>query len=808
MAQRVLENERVQEETRKLLLNGNNSKPGSQQQKIIIVPLDKEHHHHHHHHQHHRKRKSEKGAGSTGSSGSGSGTWKPSLDSLVVPRAASGAASLRSLRVPVSEEQHLVIPTSPSLASFAFGDSPNSNLLRPLSQVVSVRSLASIGMGSTDGKKMTIRKVPTSPSELLNIADPSMFLSEDEYSSSSSYSRSCSDSGMHYKPRPRKREHWATKLQFILACVGYSVGLGSLWRFPYLCYKSGGGVFLVPYFIMQLLCGVPLMYMELAIGQFTKRGPIGALSKLCPFFKGAGLSSVILSFFMSSYYSVIIAYSIYYFFTAFRSLPPWSHCGNKWNTPNCWSPDLMKLNNGSNPQPKFSQSPGEEFFNNKVLQLSSGIEAVGVLRWELVACLLAAWILVYFAVWKSVRSSGRVRYITATLPYLLIAIFFGYSLTLKGADLGLNYLFLPQWELLADAKVWIYAAAQTFNSIGIAFGSVISLASYNRYGNQIFRDTITVSVINTLASILVGAFAFVTIGNIAAEQNTSIDDVIADDPGLIFVVYPQALSKMPYSNFWAVLFFFTLLCIGLNSQFAIVEVVVTSVQDGFPNWIKRKLVCHEILALVVCTSSFAFGLIYVTQGGMYFLQLMDHFAASVTVLSIALIELVAVSWFYGANRLARDIVHMTGKRPGNFFTTCWWLVTPVFLLGVWTFSFLDYESPSYNNATYRYPFWAEYLGWLIAFIPLSCVPIIAIYTVIKMEGASWREKLANSFKPRLDPGSQMDYRDDHIHDNIKELSTLIECKIQPQIVIKSLPEEAEENEDNNSNKAKENIPIK
>lgn len=202
------------------------------------------------------------------------------------------------------------------------------------------------------------------------------------------------------------------------------------------------------------------------------------------------------------------------------------------------------------------------------------------------ACLVCAWILVYFAIWKSIKSSAKVRYVTATLPFVLIIIFLGRALTLEGAELGLRYFFQPKWELLGNANVWINAAAQNFNSLGIAFGSMISFASYNKYNNNFLHDTLAVSFVNAITSLLVGIFAFATLGNIALEQSTSVEDVISDGalmllgylivsenndfrisgPGLIFVVYPQALAKMPIGQMWAVLFFFMLLCLGLNSQ--------------------------------------------------------------------------------------------------------------------------------------------------------------------------------------------------------------------------------------------------
>ncbi len=128
------------------------------------------------------------------------------------------------------------------------------------------------------------------------------------------------------------------------------------------------------------------------------------------------------------------------------------------------------------------------------------------------------------------------------------------------------------------------------------------------------------------------------------------EKVIEDGPGLIFVVYPQVLAQMPSPQLWSVLFFFMLLCLGLNSQFAIVEVVVTSIADGFPNWIKMKLVYHELLVLIICIFAFFFGLPYIIQGGIYYFLLIDHYVATVAILFVAFFQIIAVSWFYGIDR--------------------------------------------------------------------------------------------------------------------------------------------------------------
>ncbi|CAG5089272.1 Similar to ine: Sodium- and chloride-dependent GABA transporter ine (Drosophila melanogaster) [Cotesia congregata] len=636
------------------------------------------HNHHHHHHSHHRDQNG------LHRENSAHGRFNRGVE---LYGGRHRYPSMRSLKSNATDEHHQQ-PTT-SWASMSFSDAtPSQSPARgaPFHESVSIRSLASIGLGSSDGRKLTIRRVPTSPSELLNMVQ-SPPLDDDMSTSDTDDYGTFDDLSDYHQP---KRPHWANKIQFVLACVGYSVGLGNVWRFPYLCYSSGGGVFLIPYFIILIVCGVPLLYMELAVGQFTRRGPIGALGQICPLFKGAGLSSVVISFLMSTYHNVIIAYAIYYFFTAFKHEHPWANCNNSWNTPACWHPEA----HGNRSKPNTSRTPSEEFFDKKVLQISAGIEEPGILRWEIVACLLTAWIIVYFSIWKSIKSS---------------------------------------------AQVWVNAAAQIFNSYGIAFGSMISFASYNKFHNNIFVDTLAVSLINGLSSLLVGIFAFAVIGNIAVEHNTTVNAVLTDGPGLVFVVYPQALAKMPASQLWAVLFFFMLVCLSLNSQFAVVEVVVTSIQDGFPNWVKKNLLCHEMLVLIICAVSFICGLPNVSQGGIYFFQLIDHYAASISIMFLAFFEVIAISWFYGVRRLCSNVSEMTGRVPSMYIQFCWLIAAPLLIMSVWVFSLIDYQSPTYGNGAYQYPWWAEAVGWGIASLSLICIPAFAVYVLIRAEGVTFTE---------------------------------------------------------------------
>ena len=136
---------------------------------------------------------------------------------------------------------------------------------------------------------------------------------------------------MENDPEPEERGTWSGKLEFLLSCLGYAVGLGNVWRFPYLCFKNGGGSFLVPYFIMLLVIGIPAFLMELHMGQYSAMGPTTVYSNLSPLFKGLGFANIFSQCFIGVYYNIIIAWTIHYLFASFTTDLPWQHCSNDYN---------------------------------------------------------------------------------------------------------------------------------------------------------------------------------------------------------------------------------------------------------------------------------------------------------------------------------------------------------------------------------------------------------------------------------------------------------------------------------------------
>ncbi|KAM4616802.1 sodium- and chloride-dependent GABA transporter 1 [Polymixia lowei] len=537
-----------------------------------------------------------------------------------------------------------------------------------------------------------------------------------------------------------KRPTWNRRLEFILASVGYAVGLGNVWRFPYLCYRSGGGAFMIPYLTMLFLCGIPLLFMEFAIGQYTRLGPVHALAKVCPLLKGVGVATVVISFVLCTYYNVIMTWALYYFFNSFYATLPWQSCNNSWNA-------IGNCSSGFPGNTSHLQSASQQFFDYRLLEKTNGIEEVGGLRWELFGLLLLSWAIVYLCIFKGIKSTGKVVYFTAIFPYFVLFALLINNVQLPGARNGIIYFLTPVWSKLFEVKVWVNAAAQVFNSVGIGFGSMVSMASYNKFNNNILRDTLIVALSNSATSILAGFVIFSAVGYMAHIHNLPVDNIATDGPGLVFVVYPEVFSTMPVSQLWAPLFFFMLLCLGLDSQFAMVEVAVTFIMDGFGPKVLRFLKRHELLVLCVCILCFLLGIPHIMKGGIYVFQLMDHYTAVVSLMFLAFFEVLAICWIFGLQRISIMIKRMLGKPPNIYFRLCWTVFSPLLVLSILISSIIQYTPARYGN--YTYPVWAEVLGWGISLVSIVWIPLGAIQEIYINKG-SFLQRIKTALTPTID----------------------------------------------------------
>ncbi|XP_039468322.1 sodium- and chloride-dependent GABA transporter 2-like [Oreochromis aureus] len=544
-----------------------------------------------------------------------------------------------------------------------------------------------------------------------------------------------------------ERGKWGSKKEFILSVAGAIIGLGNVWRFPYLCYKNGGGAFLIPYVLFLVTCGIPLFVLETALGQYTSQGGIMCWRKVCPLFEGMGYTSQMIIFYGSISYIVILAWAFLYLFSSFSGELPWATCNNTWNTNRCV--EINNYNTTANwTSPVNASSSVVEFWQRRVLNISSGIENLGSIQWDLSLCHLLAWVICYFCVWKGVRSTGKAAYFTATFPFVLLAMLFVRGLTLPGAFHGIKYYLYPNPERLADPLVWMDAGTQIFYSYAICLGCLTTLGSYNKYNNNCYRDSFYLCLLNSATSFMSGFAIFSVLGYMSQKQGVDIATVAESGPGLVFIVYPQAVTLLPWPQVWSVCFFAMIILLGIDGQFAGLESIMTSLTDVFPSHL-RKGYHRELYLMLICVLCYLFGLLLVSQAGAYILQIFDHYVCSgPTLLLMAIFQSVTIGWIYGADRFYTNIEDMIGYRPLSLIKYCWLYVTPLICSGTLIFLLLKYTPLKFNN-TYVYPWWAYCIGWFLALSSLSMIPVTMIYKLAKGRGTLW-QRLKTSSRPASD----------------------------------------------------------
>ncbi|XP_019748226.1 LOW QUALITY PROTEIN: sodium- and chloride-dependent GABA transporter 2-like [Hippocampus comes] len=467
-----------------------------------------------------------------------------------------------------------------------------------------------------------------------------------------------------------ERGRWSSKVEFLLAVAGNIVGLGNVWRFPYLCYKNGGGAFLVPYLVFAVLCGVPLFLLETTMpGQHTQEGGITCWRKLCPLAEGIGCGGELILLYALMTYMVVLAWTLFYLFSSFKSPLPWSTCDNYWNT-------------------------------GEVHSLSLSLSVV---------------------------------YFTATFPYVMLFILLIRGLTLPGARQGVEFYLLPDPSRLTDPQVWLDAVSQIFFSYSVGVGTLTVLGSYNAPNNNCYKDCFWLCLLNSCTSVVAGFAVFSVLGFMAHEQGVPIAEVAESGPGLAFIAYPQAVAMMPLPRVWSISFFIMLFLLGLDTQFVAMEAVMTSIVDMFPAAMRRRG-RREGFLLLFSLTCFLLQLVMITEGGMYVFQIFDYYACNgACVLFLCVFESLAVGWIFGAERLCGIIADMTGQRANPFFKICWRYLTPLLSLGSFIYSLVEYQPLTFNR-WYVYPNWAYALGWITAFSSILFVPAWALYKLSTTKG--------------------------------------------------------------------------
>ncbi len=506
-------------------------------------------------------------------------------------------------------------------------------------------------------------------------------------------------------PTRSKREAWSGQTAFILAAVGSAVGLGNIWRFPGEAYDNGGGAFMIPYLVALITAGIPILFLENAIGhRFRGSAPL-AFRRIVKHGEGVGWWHVAICFVIGLYYTVIIAWALSYFFFSF---------------------DLA-----------YADDPAA-FFNADYLQIPDDV-GVGLDFVPGVLIPLAAVWAVAIAVLALGIAQGVEKLNVIGIPLLVatFGILVVRALRLEGASEGVAALFTPDFSALTDFNVWIAAYGQVFFSLSLAYGVMLTYASYRRRRSNLTGPALVVAFGNSSFSLLAGLGVFATLGFLAAQEGVAVADLegIAGVQ-LSFVTFPAVIAQMPGGEWFGALFFASLVIAGLTSLISVLQSVSAALQDKFA-WSPRRG------ALTVgLTSALLSMLLFGTTTALYVLDVVDQWSNQMGIVVGAVAMIVATLWFGRRGReLARHQSVMSSMKVGRTWLV---IVNAVALLLVYVL--IDTTVSLVREGYDGYPEWFTLIfGWgAVAFL-------LVIATVMPL--LKWRHsEAADAGAGSLDSG--------------------------------------------------------
>eukprot|EP01006_Ploeotia_vitrea_P006376 TRINITY_DN12952_c0_g1_i1.p1 TRINITY_DN12952_c0_g1~~TRINITY_DN12952_c0_g1_i1.p1 ORF type:complete len:651 (+),score=56.33 TRINITY_DN12952_c0_g1_i1:69-2021(+) len=486
------------------------------------------------------------------------------------------------------------------------------------------------------------------------------------------------------------RPVWSNQREMILVLMGYAIGIGNLWRFPYLVGRYGGGAFLLPYLLSLLIIGAPLFLMELLLGQKMQRGAVETFRRMHRSLMGIGFSSVLMVGIVLIYYNILLAWAIYYISQSVYNPLPWV----------------------DDPQ---------GYFENHVLNRTEHITSPGAweLQWHLVICLAIVYCVLFLGTWKGIKSGGKMAYVTVTLPILLIVVLLLRVVFLPGAGKGVLFYITPRISALKDPSIWAIACGQILFSLSPCCGAAISLASYSKRDNM-HNVNLIISTTNSGFSVMGGFVVFSVVGYMAQIEGATVEEIAKSGPELAFVVFPKALSTMPYPQLFSVIFFVMLFLLGVDSSLAWIETVATVIADYLRS--RGKKVPTFTVAVSINLSLFLLGMALCTRGGSWWLDILDHYCPTYVLLGVAIVEPVVVHFFHGFTSLDAHLVGLTTRHIPKFLLIGMKISPVIAVVLVAVLLEKDIVKPFGDH-----PWWAQLIGWISAFGPLMLMPGVALW---------------------------------------------------------------------------------
>lgn len=443
-----------------------------------------------------------------------------------------------------------------------------------------------------------------------------------------------------------ERSQWGSRVGFLMAVVGSAIGLGNIWRFPYLAYKNGGGAFLIPYFIALFSVGIPLMLLEQGIGHALRGSAPLAFARIKRRWEISGWwMACFVTFGILLYYGVVLGWCTNYLIYSFDLR---------------WGADTAS------------------FFEKTFLNISSGPLDIGGIQPMVLIGVAFIWFINWLIIYRGIAKGIEIaNMIMMPLLFIIMIVLVIWSAMLPGAGLGIKAYLTPNFEILKNPSVWADAFGQIFFTLSLAFGIMVAYASYLPSRAEIKKNAFISCLANCGFEIFAGFAVFATLGFMSMKSGLPVDQVAKGGPGLAFVTYPQIINQLPFGgHVFGVLFFLALIFAGITSSISILESLISGLIDKF-GWSRKSVTS------TVCFVGFLGSFIFTTRAGLYWVDIVDYFLNHYCLLVAGLLETILVAWIFKASRL-RDHINAVGDGKlgvwWQYVVTIWVPIILVILL--------------------------------------------------------------------------------------------------------------------------------
>ena len=452
--------------------------------------------------------------------------------------------------------------------------------------------------------------------------------------------------------KTKDKNEWGSNLSFLLAMIGSAVGLGNIWRYPYVLYSNGGGAFFIPYIVAILIMGIPFLILEYGVGYNFKSSFPKAVKSISKKWEYLGWFLPVAVFMILIYYSAILGWDGFYvIISAFKG----------------W---------GADPN---------AYFTGSFLQANDTLGGLGTFVPFVAIAMLVGWVIMWVISHTDLEKGlGRVSKVLVPLLFAIMIFIVLFSLTLPGAGIGLAELYNPDWSLLLNFNIWMAAFGQMIFSLSLGMSIAFTYASYTKDDSDLVSNALWVTVANCGFENFAAIGVFSILGYMSLQSGVAVPDLVTQGTGLVFIVYPTVFNVLgDWASVIGPLFFFTVYLAGLTSILSTIEPLSFSIQNKF-GWSRNKTMT------ILCVFGAAVSMIYATARGSYILGIADTFVNQIAILIGVIFECIIFAWIFKAE----NIIPKLNAKSKSIKLGKWWLVVvkyvlPIFIAIVWVGGILE-----------------------------------------------------------------------------------------------------------------------